>query len=99
MPYLRNLYNEHLVDAHERPALCALEAAVVAADQALRRRHPHVDFWTPFPPAPGSAEQAAAHLLVNRLFELRDLIDFYECALRAATGHPDPDTLTDFIPF
>ena len=45
-----------------------------------------------------AAEQAAAHLLVNRLLEPRDLIDAYECALRAATGQPDPDMLTDFIP-
>ena len=81
MTYLAEPFHPRLHDAFERPTLCTLEAAIAAAQDALRRRHPDVDFWSGFPADCPAYDQIAAHILFNRLSELRDLIALYDAAI------------------
>jgi len=76
----------------EAPTLAVLDAALVAAELALREEHPTVDD-VPFDPEHDvPASLVTAHLILTRTIELRDLLHLYSAAVRRAVRfHFDPD--------
>lgn len=81
MTYVKDFLHRDPGASHERVCLRTLEAAALAVEHVLRDRHRCIDFWAGYPPLAVTQDQIGAHLLLNRLVELRDLIEFYEGAL------------------
>jgi hypothetical protein len=68
----------------EAATLTVLEAALVAAETALRAEHPTVD-ELPFDPEHDIVPSLlTAHLILSRATELRDLLHLYSAAVRRA---------------
>lgn len=72
--------------APELAALALLHAALVVADQALRREHGDLDGLLGFE---RPAELVAAYALGHAIHELRALLVVYAKAARRPTAHPD----------
>lgn len=84
MTYITHFSVARLRHAHERPALCALEAAAFAARQALRLRFPQTLGRLDAPPPTHS--RILAIILIERLEELLGTIDLYEQELACEEG-------------
>lgn len=78
----------------EAASLAVLDAALVAAEAALRAEHPTVDDL-PFDPDHDVVPSLlTAHLVLSRAAELRDLLHLYAAAVRRAVRvevAPDDD--------
>ena len=76
----------------EATVLAVLDAALVAAELALRKEHPTVDDVPLDPEHDVPPSLVTAHLILTRTIELRDLLGLYSAAVRRAVGHRfDPD--------
>jgi len=76
MTYLAHFDHPTLRHAYERPALCALEAAAIAVQHALRLRFPAHQNRLAAPPP--SHSRIVAFIIIDRLHELLGTIDLYE---------------------
>ena len=78
----------------EAATLAVLDAALVAAEVALRAEHPTID-ELPFDPEHDIVPSLlTAHLVLSRAVELRDLLHLYTAAVRRAVRdapHADDD--------
>jgi hypothetical protein len=88
MAYIAPFDSPRLRHAYERPALCALEAAALAAQHALRHRFPPTLDRTDGSPPPYS--RILALILIDRLGELLATIDLYEQQIAHEPSHTDP---------
>jgi hypothetical protein len=79
----------------EAAALAVLDAALAAAELALRAEHPTVDD-VPFDPEHDVAPSLlTAHLILSRSAELRSLIELYYAAVRRAVRFQDEADTAD----
>ena len=85
MAYIPPFDSPPLRHAYERPALCTLEAAALAAQHALRHRFPPALGPTDGSPPPYS--RILALILIDRLGELLATIDLYEQQLAHEVSH------------
>jgi hypothetical protein len=77
----------------EAATLAVLEAALAAAETALRAEHPTVDD-IPFDSQHDIVPSLlTAHLVLSRAAELRDLLHLYAAAVRRAVGSDSDDGL------
>ena len=79
----------------EAAALAVLDAALAAAQLALRAEHPTVDD-VPFDPEHDVAPSLlTAHLILSRSAELRSLLELYYAAVRRAVRFQDEADTAD----
>jgi hypothetical protein len=81
----------------EATNLAVLDAALVAVELALREEHPTIDQVPLDSEHDISSAFLAAHLILTRTIELRDLLHLYAAAVQRSVRYhfePDPD---DFI--
>ena len=70
----------------EAALLAVLDAALAAAELAIRAEHPTVDDLPLDPDHEIVPSLLTAHLILSRTVELRDLIHLYSAAVRRAVG-------------
>ncbi len=80
----------------EATTLAVLDAALVAAELALREEHPAIDDVPLDPEHDISPALLTAHMILTRTMELRHLVHLYSAAARRSVRYhcePDPDDL------
>ena len=82
---MQDLTIKRLQAAPERAVLFVLEAAIEGAQKMLRSQHPTVFDPIDDPRVEPPASLVAAHLLVDRLYELQEILGYYESSVQRAT--------------
>ncbi len=82
----------------EAAALAVLEAALAAAELALRDEHPTLEYTLIDPEHDSSALPLTASLILSRTVELRRLVRFYSRGVTRTIRSYSDDDPSDLIP-